>query len=217
MEKRPKDADEAKDQYEDRIKQLEKKIEDLEKARLSERQSQSGEPKIQVESTSSGGICVDGLVDGIVGQFIPGLGGIIKALEKSSPEFRDRIANTDAEIRHRIDVGWSSKPVVDYHVSTRPLARGPRRAAPKEINVKMPEKGPNREPIVDVIDGKDYITVIAELPGISEDDLQVELKEMSLEINSGQFSKTVTLPCAPKSILEKSHKNGILQLKISRE
>lgn len=217
MEKRPKDADEAKDQYEDRIKQLEKKIEDLEKARLSERQSQSGEPKIQVESTSSGGICVDGLVDGIVGQFIPGLGGIIKALEKSSPEFRDRIANTDAEIRHRIDVGWSSKPVVDYHVSTRPLARGPRRAAPKEINVKMPEKGPNREPIVDVIDGKDYITVIAELPGISEDDLQVELKEKSLEINAGQFSKTVTLPCAPKSILEKSHKNGILQLKISRE
>ncbi len=52
---------------------------------------------------------------------IPGLGGIIKALEQSSPEFRQRISDTDAEIRHRIDVGWSSKPVVDYHVSTRPI------------------------------------------------------------------------------------------------
>ena len=217
MEDGPKDSDEGKDQYEERIKQLEKKIEEMEKARLSERQSQQNEPKIQVESTSSGDICVEGLVDGIVGQFIPGLGGIIKALEKSSPEFRKKIADTDAEIKHRIDVGWSSKPVVDYHVSTRPLARGPKRAAPKEVSVKMPEKGPSREPIVDVLDGEDYITVIAELPGISEDDLQVELKDGSLEINAGQLSKKVTLPWPPKSIIEKTHKNGILQLKISRE
>jgi hypothetical protein len=157
------------------------------------------------------------LVGGIVGQFVPGLGGIIKALEKSSPEFRNRIADTDAEIKHRIDVGWSSKPVVDYHISTRPLSSGPRRrTAPREVNVRMPENGPVREPIVDVLDGKDYITVIAELPGISEDNLKVELKGESLEINAGQFSKTVALPCTPKSIIERTYKNGILQLKIER-
>lgn len=210
MEKGPED-------YEERIKQLEKKIEELEKARESGKQGLPNEPRIQVENTSRGDICVEGLVDGIVGQFIPGLGGIIKALEKSSPEFRAKIADTDAEIKHRIDVGWSSKPVVDYHVSTRPIARGPRRAAPKEVSVKMPEKGPSRELIVDVLDGKDYITVIAELPGISEEDLLVELKDGFLEINAGQFIKKVALPCAPKSIIEKTHKNGILQLKITRE
>lgn len=213
MKKVPKDKDEDKELYEERIKQLEKRIADLEKkepARLSE-------PRIQVEKGSGGDICVEGLVEGIVGQFVPGLGGIIKALEKSSPEFRNRIADTDAEIKHRIDVGWSSKPVVDYHVSTRPLSSGPRRkTAPREVNVRMPEKGPVREPIVDVLDGKDYITVIAELPGIAEEDLKVQLKGESLEINAGQFNKTVALPCTPKSIMEKTYKNGILQLKIER-
>ena len=213
MKKAPKDKDEAKEQYEERIKQLEKRIEDLEK----KEPGKLSEPGIQVEKGSGGDICVEGLVDGIVGQFVPGLGGIIKALEKSSPEFRNRIADTDAEIKHRIDVGWSSKPVVDYHISTRPLSSGPRRrTAPREVNVRMPEKGPVREPIVDVLDGKDYITVIAELPGITEENLTVQLKGESLEINAGQFSKTVDLPCAPKSIMERTYKNGILQLKIER-
>ena len=213
MEKTPKDKDEAKEQYEERIKQLEKRIGDLEK----KEPGKMSEPRIQVERGSEGDVCVEGLVDGIVGQFIPGLGGIIKALEKSSPEFRNRIADTDAEIKHRIDVGWSSKPVVDYHISTRPLSSGPRRkTAPREISVKMPEKGPIRDPIVDVLDGKDYITVIAELPGITEEDLTVQLKGESLEINAGKFNKTVSLPCTPKSIMEKTYKNGILQLKIER-
>ena len=213
MKKVPKDKDEAKEQYEERIKQLEKRIGDLEK----KDPGKLTEPGIQVEKGFGGDINVEGLVDGIVGQFIPGLGGIIKALEKSSPEFRNRIADTDAEIKHRIDVGWSSKPVVDYHISTRPLSSGPRRkTAPREISVKMPEKGPIRDPIVDVLDGKDYITVIAELPGITEEDLTVQLKGESLEINAGKFNKTVSLPCTPKSIMEKTYKNGILQLKIER-
>lgn len=213
MKKVPKDKDEDKELYGERIKQLEKRIADLEK----KEPARPSEPRIQVEKGSGGDICVEGLMEGIVGQFIPGLGGIIKALEKSSPEFRNRIADTDTEIKHRIDVGWSSKPVVDYHVSTRPLSSGPRRkTAPREVNVRMPEKVPVREPIVDVLDGKDYITVIAELPGIVEDDLKVQLKGESLEINAGQFSKTVALPCTPKSIMEKTYKNGILQLKIER-
>lgn len=213
MKKVPKDKDEDKELYEERIKKLEKRIADLEK----KEPARQNEPGIQVEKGSGGDICVEGLMEGIVGQFIPGLGGIIKALEKSSPEFRNRIADTDAEIKHRIDVGWSSKPVVDYHVSTRPLSSGPRRkTASREVNVRMPEKVPVREPIVDVLDGKDYITVIAELPGIVEEDLKVQLKGESLEINAGQFSKTVALPCSPKSIMEKTYKNGILQLKIER-
>ena len=214
MKKAPKDKDETKDQYEERIKQLEKRIEELEK----KGPGKQSEPEVQVEKASGGDICMEGLVEGIAGQFIPGLGGIIKALEKSSPEFRNRIADTDAEIKHRIDVGWSSKPVVDYHISTRPLSSGPRRrTAPREVNLRMPEKGPVRGPIIDVLDGKDYVTVIAELPGISEEDLKVQLSEDSLEINAGQFSKKVALPCTPKSIMEKSYKNGILQLKISRK
>jgi len=105
----------------DRIAQLEKRIRELEKGSSK---AGSAEPDIQVQ----------GIVENVVGQFIPGLGGIIKALEASSPEFRQRIADTDAEIKHRIDVGWSSKPVVDYHFSTRPIRHGRTGQAPPRPN-----------------------------------------------------------------------------------
>lgn len=202
MEKEPRDVDDIKKEYEDRIARLEKKIGDLEKS--SEKQSAD--------------IKVEGIVESVVGQFIPGLGGIIKALEQSSPEFRQKISETDAEIRHRIDVGWSSKPVVDYHVSTRPLGHGRRRAAtaPRAESVRIPTGAPVREPIVDVLEGKEGITVIAELPGVSEEDLKINLEGSSLEIAAGQFSKKISLPSPAKSILEKSYKNGILQLKLEK-
>jgi HSP20 family molecular chaperone IbpA len=157
---------------------------------------------------------VGGWVENVVGQFIPGLGGRIKALEASSPEFRQRIADTDAEIKHRIDVGWSSKPVVDYHVSTRPMRRGVGKPTARTDSVRMPE-APFREPIVDVLDGNGCMTVIAELPGVSEDELNVKLDESDLEITAGRFSKRITLPRAVKEIVDKSYKNGILQIKLN--
>jgi len=188
----------------DRIAQLEKRIRELEKGSSK---AGSAEPDIQVQ----------GIVENVVGQFIPGLGGIIKALEASSPEFRQRIADTDAEIKHRIDVGWSSKPVVDYHFSTRPLRHGPDRSGPRQDRterVSMPD-APTREPIVDILEGKDGLTVIAELPGVSEDDLKISLEGESLEIDAGSFNKKVSLPYAAKGIKEKSYKNGILQIKLN--
>ncbi len=209
MEKDSKDV-EDKEKYEEKIARLEKRIEDLEKR--PEKQG-SGLPGKEVTSEN---IQAESVVEGVVGQFIPGLGGIIKALEQSSPEFRQRIANTDAEIRHRIDVGWSSKPVIDYHVSTRPLGHGRRQTAPRAESVRMPAAGPVREPIVDVLDGKDCITVIAELPGVSDEDLKIKLEGSSLDINADHFSKKISLPSPAKSILEKSYKNGILQLKLER-
>jgi HSP20 family protein len=195
-------VEDSKDKDVEKIARLEKRIEELEKG--SHKQSED----IQVE----------GIVQSVVSQFIPGLGGIIKSLEQSSPEFRQRIADTDAEIKHRIDVGWSSKPVVDYHVSTRPLGHGPghgaRRAAPRTESVKMPESAPHRQPIVDVMEGKDGITIIAELPGVSEEDLKLNLEGETLEITAGPFSKKIAMPRIAKSIIEKSFKNGILHLKL---
>ena len=198
-----KDKDASIDKQDaEKIARLEKRIEELEKG--SHKQSED----IQVE----------GIVQNVVSQFIPGLGGIIKSLEQSSPEFRQRIADTDAEIKHRIDVGWSSKPVVDYHVSTRPLGHGPghgvRRAAPRTESVKMPASAPHRQPIVDVMEGKDGITIIAELPGVSLEDLNLNLEGETLEITAGPFSKKIAMPRIAKSIIEKSFKNGILHLKL---
>lgn len=207
MSEEKKDSDREKN-YEEKIALLEKRISELEGATVRPRVSQ---PVVKEES----GIHVEGLVESVVGQFIPGLGGIIKALEASSPEFRKKIADTDAEIKHRIDVGWSSKPVIDYHVSTRPIRRGPAKAEPRVESVRMPSQGPAREPIVDVLEGKDGITVIAELPGVSEEELDIKLEGASLHISAGNFSKNITLPHEAGGIQERSYKNGILQIKLS--
>jgi HSP20 family protein len=201
----PNGGGDSKDRYEDRIKELERKITELEKRKTSTGTSSADADEPQIE----------GIVEGVVGQFIPGLGGIIKALEKSSPEFRKRIADTDSEIKHRIDVGWSSKPVVDYHVSTRPMS-GRRRSSAPTPQVKMPANGPSREPIVDIFQDNDYTTIIAELPGVLEAELEVKLEGKSLLIKAGEFSKTLDLPGEPGAIIERTYKNGILQLKIAK-
>lgn len=158
-------------------------------------------------------------VESVVSQFIPGLGGIVKALEKSSPEFRKKIAETDAEIKHRIETGWSSKPRVDYGISIRPLVSERKEAKPKRIEKKPEvrvEAPPEREPIIDVFEEKEHISVIAELPGVEEKELDIKLKDNILEISAGKYSKIITLPSAAKSIIERTYKHGILQLKIER-
>jgi HSP20 family molecular chaperone IbpA len=215
------DKDDTGKNFEDRIAHLEKRIAELEKKSSDgpDVASNKGPGTISVSGGNQGDIRIDGIVESVVGQFIPGLGGIIKALDQSSPEFRQRIADTDAEIKHRIDVGWSSKPAVDYHISTRPMRHGPmnKNTAPRTQSIRMPDvgSGPIREPIVDVLEAKDGITVIAELPGISEEDLSVNLSENIVEIKAGQFSKKVSLPRSAGSILEKTYRNGILQLKLN--
>jgi HSP20 family molecular chaperone IbpA len=68
--------------------------------------------------------------------------------------------------------------------------------------------------MVDVMEGKDGITIIAELFGVSVEDLKMNLEGDSLKIAAGQFSKNVALPRPAKSIIMKSFKNGILELKL---
>jgi HSP20 family protein len=151
------------------------------------------------------------IVGDVVSQFIPGLGGIVKTLEKTSPEFRKRIADTNAEIKHRLETGWNGKPEIDYGVSIKPLV------PEKEERVPEAEEVPEKEPIVDIFEENDFVTVIAEIPGVKEKDIKTELAGNILEISAGGFTKSITLPENSKSIAGRTYKNGILQLKIEKE
>lgn len=189
-EKSKKKTGEGGEDYEEKIKKL--GLEELEKEK-------EHEPSI---------------VEGIAGQLIPGLGGIVKALEKSSPEFRKRIAETDAEIKHRLETGWNSKPKIEYGISIKPLISEKKGMKEEREEAKVE---PEKEPIIDVFEEKDYISVIAELPGIEEKDMETKLRDNTLEISAGKYSKTINLPSIPKSIIERTYKHGILQLKIERK
>ena len=92
-------------------------------------------------------------------------------------------------------------------------------------NIKKTPEGPKvdeeREPITDIFDEENEIVVIAEMPGIEENDLEIDLKEDILEISaiskSRTYRKELLLPV--KVIKENlSHKfiNGILEIKIKK-
>lgn len=83
---------------------------------------------------------------------------------------------------------------------------------PRELSAEKDRKG-----LVDVFDEKNYISVIAELPGVEEKDIEATLTDKILEISAGKYSKTIILPSTPSSIIERTYKHGVLQLKIERD
>jgi HSP20 family protein len=75
-----------------------------------------------------------------------------------------------------------------------------------------------REPMVDVFEEEDHILVLAELPGIGKDDMQVDVKDDVLTIvaerKDKKYRKEVLLPCSvPKDKMQVTCNNGVLEIK----
>ncbi len=92
-------------------------------------------------------------------------------------------------------------------------------------NIKKTPEGPKvdeeREPITDIFDEKSEIVIIAEMPGIEETDLKIDLKEDILEISAASKSRTyrkeLLLPAKMiKSNLRHKFTNGILEIRIKK-
>jgi len=78
-----------------------------------------------------------------------------------------------------------------------------------------------REPLIDVIEGEDEVTVIAELPGVEKKDVKLEAEEESLSIKvdtpNRKYSKELALPCKVKTdSIKATFNNGVLEVKIKR-
>ncbi|WP_027364784.1 Hsp20/alpha crystallin family protein [Desulfotruncus alcoholivorax] len=76
------------------------------------------------------------------------------------------------------------------------------------------------EPILDVFDEEDHVLVVAELPGIEENQLQLEIVDDCLRlVASGirNYKKNVPLPCAveDKNIIT-VFKNGIVEITLRK-
>jgi HSP20 family protein len=75
-----------------------------------------------------------------------------------------------------------------------------------------------REPVVDIFEEKDHTLVLAEMPGISAEDVRIEVKDDLLciyaEKMDKKYSKEVLLPQTyPKDKMSISCNNGILEIK----
>lgn len=210
-----KDNDEKEAKSDIKAEDLETKIQDLgNRIKELEQRLEDKENRTTDYEHSS-------FVEDIAGS-IPGFGKIVKILEKSSPEFRQRIAETDMEIKHRLETGWSSKPVVSSGLSIRPLPSrnesskisGRTSRNIRNVTLEAPEK---TGPIFDVFEKEDSVYIIAQIPDIDEKDINIEIQGDTLDISAGVYSKKISLPCKSGSIEEKSYRNGVLQLKIKRE
>lgn len=91
-------------------------------------------------------------------------------------------------------------------------------------NIRSTDEGPVvaevREPLVDVFDEEQEIIIVAELPGVAEEEIRIEIQDdiLSLETTGERkYAKEILLPrLVSVTTLQKSYKNGILELRLKK-
>ena len=149
------------------------------------------------------------------GGLFKGLGNLIDLASKLSEEEVEKKGEIKGLPRGAKGVyGFSiktlaGKPVIESFGNIRETPKGP---VVEEV----------REPIVDVFDEEDHILVIAELPGVTEDKIKVEVAGDILNVSASdtdrKYAKEILLPSkVKKEGIKSSYKNGILEITLPKE
>ena len=154
-----------------------------------------------------------------------GLGGLFKGIEKlvDLAVKLDEKGGINKEGQFNLDhIKKGMKGVYGFTLNT---AGGGSPKVETFGNIKKTPEGPivdeEREPMTDIFDEEKEIVVIAEMPGIEETDLKIDLKDDILEISATgkyrTYRKELLLPVKmDKSNLQHKFTNGILEIKISK-
>jgi len=132
----------------------------------------------------------------------------IERMEEFAEEFGERRVYGPYVYGFSITIGPDGKPIIKEFGNVRRIAGRP----------KISEE---REPLVDVIEDKDTITVVAEVPGVNKEDIDVKIKGRTLVISAAsgdrKYYKEVELPADVKPETAKaSYRNGVLEVKIMK-
>ena len=78
------------------------------------------------------------------------------------------------------------------------------------------------EPLADIIEGDEEVTVTVEIPGVENKDIDLNVNEDTLEITVSnprrKYHKLLDLPCDVKpKTMKATYKNGILDVVIKRK
>jgi len=109
----------------------------------------------------------------------------------------------------RITVGPDGRPIVEEFGNVKRVGR---RTIIEDVI----------EPLVDVMDEKDRVVVIAELPGIDKDKLDIRIKDNKLIIRARgkdrKYYKEIELPAEVKPETAKArYRNGVLEITIEKK
>lgn len=88
-------------------------------------------------------------------------------------------------------------------------------------NIRATEKGPTvaevREPLVDVFDEDDAVLVVAELPGVAEEEIRADVHDDILRLQTTgerKYAKEVVLPASVQTDpSQRFYRHGILELR----
>jgi len=153
------------------------------------------------------------------------LGGLFKGIERLI-DLASELKKTE-EVKKEGEIDLSrlkegSKGVYGFSIRT---AVGGKPIVEIFGNIKKTPEGPTvteeREPLTDVFDEKDEVVVIAEIPGISEEGITLDLKGDILEISAvGKNRKyykeiLLTTKVMPET-MSSSYKNGVLEIRIKK-
>jgi len=224
-----KEAEELREELKQKgreIQELKKKVEELRAQVSKEKTHEASEVDKMLGEVSEildAGFSVFGISsnkqDKKVGS--RGLIGLIEDLAKLAEESRS--------YRKEIDFG-GKRGVIDFSVRTGPLTESggrsfarPRRQTVRrspsvQIPVDLVEKS---EPLVDIFDEGDSIKVMAEIPGVEKDDINLEIAEDLLTVKvdtpTGKYYKEVKLPTVvERETVESTYRNGILEVKLKK-
>ena len=155
-----------------------------------------------------------------------GLGGLFKGIEKLvdlAGKLQDaQEINKEGEI----DLDNLKKGMKGvYGFTIRTAAGGGKPTVGTFGNIKKTPEGPKvedeREPMTDLFDEKEELIVIAEMPGIEESDLKIDLRgdilDISAEGNNRNYHKELLLPViVKKENMKSKYNNGILEIRIRK-
>lgn len=115
---------------------------------------------------------------------------------------------------YSITMGPDGKPVIREFGNLKPSAQ----RRPWEPPFSLKEE---REPLVDVVETKDEVRVVAELPGVGKEDINLFAASNSLtvkvETEERKYHKELELPSEvdPKSA-KSTYKNGVLEVTLKK-
>ena len=149
------------------------------------------------------------------GGLFKGLGNLIDLASRLSEEGVEKTGEIRGLPRGANGVyGFSiktmaGKPVIESFGNIRETTRGP---VVEEV----------REPIVDIFDEQDHILVIVELPGVSENEIKIEVAGDILNLTAAdkdrKYAKEILLPGKVKpELIKTSYNNGILEITLEKE
>ena len=159
------------------------------------------------------------------GEFDLGLGGIFKGLGEFVEKLGD-LAEKGKEFQKTGEIKGLNKNLSGlFGISIKGL--GADKIKVEHFgNIHKDEKGEVvvdevREPIVDIFEESDHTMIVAEMPGVEEKDIRIDLKDDILQISAKtrekKYHKEILLKESfTKDKMVRTYKNGILEIKLMK-